>query len=122
MSGTKRVFVTGATGFLGYALALELVDDGHTVTALTRSGDLPGELEARGVRKMRGDLGDVRTLGHAMRGCQWVFHVAADVNMWRDRWADSVRNNVTGTKNMVEAALEAGVDRFVAHLERGDHR
>jgi dihydroflavonol-4-reductase len=106
-------FITGATGFLGYEIASQLVDAGVEVSALSRSGELPGTLAARGVRIVHGDLGAVATLREAMRPGGVVFHVAADVNMWRHRWSASVDANVLGTRNMVEAALVADVARFV---------
>ncbi len=106
-------FVTGATGFLGYALALALVEDGRHVRALTRSGSLPGELGERGVEPVKGDLSAQVALREAMKGTRWAFHVAADVNMWRHRWADSVKSNVDGTRNIAEASLAAGVERLV---------
>ncbi len=108
-----RVFVTGATGFLGYALARELLEAGHAVVALTRSGFLPGDLEERGAEAFRGDLADVSRLTAGMRGSSLVFHVAADVNMWRRRWTTSIETNVVGTANVAEAALHSKVDRLV---------
>ncbi|MBK7585984.1 MAG: NAD-dependent epimerase/dehydratase family protein [Myxococcales bacterium] len=108
-----RVFITGATGFLGYALGRELLEAGHTVVALSRTGSLAGDLSARGAEVFRGHLGDVARLCDGMRGCSLVFHVAADVNMWRARWSQSVETNVIGTKNVAEAALRAQVERLV---------
>lgn len=107
-----RAFITGATGLVGYDLAHQLIERGFEVRALSRSGRLPGDL-GKQVEIIRGDLGDVPTLTDAMQGAQWVFHVAADVNMWRNRWAESIRTNVTGTENMLRAARKAGVDRFI---------
>lgn len=106
-------FVTGATGFLGYALARDLLERGYAVVALTRSGTLPGDLAARGAKALRGDLGDVAALTEGMRGASFVFHVAADVNMWRARRDSSVETNVVGTQNVAEAALRAGVRRLI---------
>jgi dihydroflavonol-4-reductase len=111
---TIRVaFVTGATGFLGCAIARALADEGASVRALTRGGDLPDELLARGVEPVRGDLDDPAKLEAAMRGADAVFHVAASVEMWRKRWAEIQRVNVDGTRHMARAALRAGVPRFV---------
>jgi dihydroflavonol-4-reductase len=109
----KTAFVTGATGFLGYEIARQLLDSGHHVLALSRSGDLPGDLPRKTLEIVRGDLDDTDLLAEAMRGAAVVYHVAADVRMWRARWAEIERTNVGGTRNMVEAAKRAGVDRFV---------
>jgi dihydroflavonol-4-reductase len=113
MRSMKAALVTGATGFLGSEIARQLAERGVGVVALSRSGSLPGDLQAIGVRAIRGDLDDTAALASAMRGVDAVFHVAADVGMWRRRWAESVRVNVLGTRNMVEAALAAGAPRFV---------
>lgn len=109
----RTAFVTGATGFLGYEIARQLVERGVRVTALTRSGSLPGGLEGMGVKPLRGDLDDARSISGVLAGTDTVFHVAASVGMWRGRWAESYRTNVIGTRAMVEAALAAGVGVFV---------
>jgi len=56
---------------------------------------------------------DPESLGPAMKGVDWVFHAAASVSMWKGSWEQSHKINVGGTRNMVEAALNAGVKRFV---------
>lgn len=106
-------FVTGATGMLGYAVAKALAEAGAEVRALVRGGGLPGELPALGVTMVHGDLLDRAALRRGMDGARLVFHVAADVRMWRGVWADAHRTNVEGTRAMVEAAIEARCDRFV---------
>lgn len=116
MSGiprSKTAFVTGATGFLGWEITRQLLEAGHHVIALSRGGELPGDLPRAELEIVRGDLDDVATLREAMRGASVVYHVAADVRMWRAKWAEIERTNVTGTRNMVEAARDARVDRFV---------
>ncbi|MFT3770464.1 MAG: NAD-dependent epimerase/dehydratase family protein [Minicystis sp.] len=107
------VFVTGATGMLGYAVARALALAGARVRALSRGGDLPDDLPALGVEVVRGDLLDGGALRRGMDGARFVFHVAADVRMWRGVWADVLRTNEGGTRAMVEAALAARPERFV---------
>lgn len=109
----RSAFVTGATGFVGCEIARQLADAGARVVALSRSGRLPAELHERDVRCVQGDLQTPATLQAAMQGCDVAFHVAADVNMWPRRWAASVSTNVLGTRNVVAAALAAGVARMV---------
>ncbi len=109
----RTAFVTGATGFLGCEIARQLVERGFGVTALTRSGKLPGGLEALGVKPLCGDLDDSQTLAAALEDVDAVFHVAANVGMWRGRWAESFRANVIGTRTMVDAALAGRVGVFV---------
>ncbi|MDC3952767.1 NAD-dependent epimerase/dehydratase family protein [Polyangium jinanense] len=109
----KTAFVTGGTGFLGWEIIRQLLEAGHHVVALSRSGDLPGDLPRAALEIVRGDLDDVETLTEAMRGASVVYHVAADVRMWRAKWVEIERTNVTGTRNMLSAARRAGVPRFV---------
>jgi len=109
----KTAFLSGATGFLGYEIARQLLATGHRVLALCRSADLPGDLRSSTLEIVRGDLSDRKILAEAMRGVSVVYHVAADVRMWRAKWAEIERTNVNGTRNMLEAAKSAGVDRFV---------
>lgn len=109
----SAVFLTGATGFLGYAVALELAGAGYEVRALTRSGKLPGELVDRGVRAVEGDLLDEGALARGMEGAWGALHVAADVNMWSRRWVQSHAANVEGTRAVVDVALRRGVTRLV---------
>ncbi len=108
------VFVTGATGMVGYAVARALVDAGATVRALSRGGSLPGGLGAmRGVSIVRGDLLDREALARGLDGARFAFHVAADVRMWRGAWAEVYRTNVEGSRLVAEAALAAKVSRLV---------
>jgi dihydroflavonol-4-reductase len=113
ISRDKTAFVTGGTGFLGYELIGQLLEAGHRVLALSRNGSLPGDLPKENLEIVRGDLDDAEALAEAMRGSSVVYHVAANVQMWTKRWEESERANVVGTRNMVQAARKAGVDRFI---------
>lgn len=106
-------FVTGATGLLGYGVARALALRGARVRALVRGGDLPGDLRDLGVSVVRGDLHDRGALAQGMKGARFVFHVAADVRMWRRAWAELVHTNVEGTRVLLEVAAEQRVARFV---------
>lgn len=109
----STVFVTGATGMLGYALSRALAHEGAKVRALCRAGGLPGELPDLGVEVVRGDLLDAGAVRAGMDGARFVFHAAADVRMWRGVWADVLRTNVDGTRAIVDAAIAARVERLV---------
>ncbi len=109
----RRTFVTGATGFLGYAIARALRERGAEVTALVRGDGLPGGLGELGVRTVRGDLHDAAALDRGLAGAELVFHVAADVRMSRAVWSEVHRTNVEGTRVLLARALAAGARRFV---------
>ncbi|HZQ50938.1 MAG TPA: hopanoid-associated sugar epimerase [Bryobacteraceae bacterium] len=102
--------VTGASGFLGWHVARTLLERGHHVRALCRPGSQIRELE---VERVTGDLRDPESLARAVEGCELVFHVAADYRLWSKHPQDLYRSNVDGTRNLLEAAQRAGVERVV---------
>ncbi|MBS1824589.1 MAG: NAD-dependent epimerase/dehydratase family protein [Acidobacteria bacterium] len=106
----KPVLVTGATGFLGWHVAKHLVESGERVRALVRPSSSVRELD---VEVASGDLRDAGSLERAAAGCGAVYHVAADYRLWAKDSGDLYRSNVDGTRNMLEAARKAGVERFV---------
>lgn len=110
-----KYFVTGTTGFIAGELARELKRRGHEVVALVRNPDKPKaqELAAEGITIVKGDVTDKESLSEPMRGTDVVFHLAAaqhEANVEDDYFWDI---NVGGTRNMLNAAIEAGVKRFV---------
>ncbi|MGH9672113.1 MAG: hopanoid-associated sugar epimerase, partial [Bryobacteraceae bacterium] len=107
----KPTLVTGATGFLGWHVARRLLDRGESVRALVRDRRRLKELE--GVEPFDGDLRDAETVRRAAAGCGTVFHVAADYRLWARNPAELFESNVGGTRNVMEAAEKAGVERVV---------
>ena len=106
-------FVTGGTGFLGSALVRKLLERGEEVVALARPGSDLRNLEGLDVEVAYGDLLDRESLRAAMEGCRRVYHAAAEYSLWvRDKKA-IYAVNVDGTKNVLTAAVEAGVERAV---------
>jgi len=105
-----RAFVTGGGGFLGGAIVRALQARGDDVTSYAR-GDYPA-LAAIGVQHVRGDLADRAALTRAMAGHDVVFHVAALVAPFGDPKAFD-RANIEGTKNVLDAMIEAGVANLV---------
>jgi dihydroflavonol-4-reductase len=112
---TKTAFVTGATGFVGLNLVDELHAQGWNIIALHRSSSDVAPL-ARYPRLQRvfGDVTDQRTLRGAIPPqVDCVFHVAGNTSMWNRTHVEQIKVNVRGTRNIVRAALEARVPRFV---------
>jgi len=115
----KPVLVTGATGFIGWHVARQLLERGERVRALVRdparSARALGELEGidTGLEIVRGDLRDEDSLRSAVQGCGVVYHVAADYRLWARRPEEMYRSNVDGTRNLLAASRKAGVERCV---------
>jgi dihydroflavonol-4-reductase len=109
----KTAFVTGATGAVGTALVRRLVGEGWRVTALHRRSSDTTTLRELGVGLVEGDVADTDLRGKVPVGTRVVFHTAADMNLWRRHNARQEAVNVGGTRNIVEAALQAGVQRFI---------
>lgn len=106
------VLITGATGQVGNAIARRLADDGMEVRALVRSPERARVLP-EGVQPVFGDVTDAPSLHAALEGAATVYHAAGIPEQWRKDTGEFARVNVEGTRNVVEAALAAGVERFV---------
>lgn len=107
---SKPVLVTGASGFVGWHVARLLLERGCRLRALVRPTSRLRELEAETVT---GDLRDPASLRAAVQGCGAVFHVAADYRLWSPNPSELYQSNVDGTRNLLQAALDAGVGRVV---------
>ena len=107
-----QFLITGATGFVGGRLATALLERGDRVRGLIRDARRAGELRARGIDVVQGDMTDPRALRRAVQGVECVVHTAAVVGDWPDR-AETRRVNVDGTRSLLQAAHSAGVRRVV---------
>jgi dihydroflavonol-4-reductase len=111
---TRSAFVTGGTGFVGLNLIHELNQQGWQVTALHRPSSDLTFLKRFGPSLVEGAITDRDSLNRAIPdGVDTLFHVAGNTNMWRGGDAEQTRDNVEGTQNVVEAALERGVRRLI---------
>ncbi|TLY79138.1 MAG: NAD-dependent epimerase/dehydratase family protein [Gammaproteobacteria bacterium] len=108
-----RALVTGATGFVGSAVARALVKAQWHVRALVRNGSDRRNLDDLPVELVVGDLADSPSLDRALAGCEALFHVAADYRLWTPEPEQLYRTNVEGTRNILHAARRVGVGRIV---------
>src|SRR5581483_6909871 len=98
MVSGQRVFLSGATGFVGSAVARKLAAEGFAVRALARPGSPRFHLDGLAIEFVDGDMRDAASVRRAMTGARYAFHVAADYRLWaRDR-IEIVANNVEGTR------------------------
>ncbi|GGC62159.1 hopanoid-associated sugar epimerase [Chelatococcus reniformis] len=108
----SSVLVTGASGFLGSAIAAALRAQGHEVRVLVRRTSPRANIDPADTL-YEGDLLDRRSLAAALDGANALFHAAADYRLWARDPLEIVRNNVEGTRLIMEEALKAGVRRIV---------
>jgi len=108
-----KALVTGATGFVGSAVARHLLQRGDDVAVLARPGGDRRNLDGLDVDIREGDLRDSASLIRAMQGCDVLFHVAADYRLWTRNPSDLYSSNVDGTRSLMLAALESGIERVV---------
>ncbi len=113
MSGNDTVLVTGASGFIGSAVARQLVERGFRVRALVRPTSPVAHLAGQDIEFVRGDLRDAETVRPAMCGVRALFHVAADYRLWAPDPDEILHNNVVSTRTVMDEARRAGVERIV---------
>lgn len=110
----RSAFVTGATGAVGTALVRELLHTGWQVFALHRPTSDTSTLQSLGASLVEGDIAESdKIVGSVPQGTDVFFHVAGNLSTSSRRQAEQMRDNVDGTRNAVEAALQADVSRFV---------
>jgi len=105
--------LTGATGFIGAAVLRRLIAAGHNVRALVRPNSDSRNLSGVDCEIVTGDLAGPESLERAVRGCEAVFHVAADYRLWVPDREKMNRVNVQGTVDLIRAAVAGGVSRIV---------
>ncbi len=108
-----KVLVTGATGFIGFHVAKLLTEKGFYVKALVRDENDVKALKDLGVAPVKGDIRDFDACSDALKGCQQLYHLAADYRLWVPDPAVMYAINVQGTKNLMRAALMRSVEKVV---------
>lgn len=117
----ERILVTGATGFTGSHLCERLTSEGYSVRALVRDPNRCSELRHWGVNIAVGDLRDLNSLERAMKGIDVVYHIAALFRPENVTRKELWKTNVIGTKNILDAAIKAGVKSFIHCSSVGVH-
>ncbi len=112
MAGDK-VLITGASGFVGSAVAHALARAGYSLRGLVRSSSSRCNLADLDIEFVTGDICDRASVAKAMAGAKFLCHVAADYRLWAHDPEEIIRTNREGTRNLMEAALAAGVERIV---------
>jgi dihydroflavonol-4-reductase len=105
--------VTGASGFVGSAVARALIRSGYRVRALVRPSSPRINLNGVDLQIVEGDMRDSSAAAAAAKGARYVFHVAADYRLWAPYPHAIIRNNIEGTQALMSAAQAAGVERIV---------
>jgi dihydroflavonol-4-reductase len=113
LAADGTVLLTGASGFVGSAVARALRNAGFPVRALVRAGSPTAHLSDLGLDYVRGDLREPASLRAAFAGVRHLFHVAADYRLWARDPAELARTNVEGTRALMQEAMRAGVERVV---------
>lgn len=108
-----KTFVTGATGFIGASIVRELLKEGREVRVLVRAKSDTSNLDGLDVEPFKGDLLDHDSLQRGLRGCDVLYHAAADYRLWTRKPEEMYRINVDGTTAILEAALQNGLSRVV---------
>ncbi|HKK42555.1 MAG TPA: NAD-dependent epimerase/dehydratase family protein [Bacteroidales bacterium] len=108
-----KVFITGATGFIGRNLAEKLAGENHNVTVMVRDQVLGKEFEKAGFSVVYGSLSDKAVLKSGMTGCDWVFHLAAYTRPASKDKQLPYTINVEGTVNVLEAASERSLGKVI---------
>jgi len=110
---SDRVLVTGATGFVGSAVAQALTSRGFEVRVLVRASSVRDNLAGLDCEIAIGDMRNFEDVSSAMNNVRYAFHVAADYRLWARDPEEIVNNNEVGTRAIMEAAVACGVEKIV---------
>lgn len=108
-----KILITGATGYVGHRLALVLAERNNEVHILVRNPDSGNIPQHKNIKVFAGDITDKQSITSAIKECKQVYHVAALVKAFDKDSSLFYKVNVQGTQNLLESALEIGVEKFV---------
>ncbi|MFC1527733.1 NAD-dependent epimerase/dehydratase family protein [Candidatus Neomarinimicrobiota bacterium] len=108
-----KIFITGSTGFIGNYLVKRLAQTKHELHCLAREKSNTQFLKEMGAKIIQGDVTDKESLLKGMDGCDWVAHLASSFVFWIPDDKVFIDVNITGTKNVMESALENGISKVV---------
>jgi farnesol dehydrogenase len=108
-----KIFVTGASGFIGVRLCQRLADEGHIIHALYRSESKANMLYHKNIRLFKGDVTNEESVQRALRSCNYVYHLAAYAKVWAKDPSTFYKTNYLGTMNVLNAAQKSGVKKTV---------
>lgn len=108
-----KVFITGATGYIGHQLAKKLADQDYEVNALVRDIDSNKIPKHENIKPFKGNLCDIESIQNAMTGCHYVFHMAAFTDLKCNKIDNFYKTNVLGTANVLKAALEEHIKKVI---------
>lgn len=109
----SKSLVTGGTGFIGSHVVRCLLKEGADVRCLARPNSNRSNLKDLKVEIVEGDLNDAASLQRAIAGCSTLYHVAADYRLWAKNPEEMERTNVQGSRNILQAAADAGASKVV---------
>lgn len=108
-----KALVTGATGFVGFHVAKVLKQKSADVRTLVREGSDTSDIKTLDVELSGGDIRDYASICRALKGCEQLYHVAADYRLWVPDPKTMYEINVQGTKNVMEAAWKLGIEKVI---------
>lgn len=114
-----KIFISGATGFIGSRLALRLANNGHMVHALYRDASKVSIIEHPNITLFKGDILDYNSLMPAIEGCSQIYHTAAFAKVWDKDNSMIYRQNIEGAANVIRAGIETGVNKIVCTSTAG---
>jgi farnesol dehydrogenase len=109
----EKIFISGATGFIGSNLACKLANQGFIIHALIRNSSDISSIKHRNINLYQGDLLDLESIEAAIKGCSQVYHLAAYAKNWAPDKMLFHKINVDGTKNILRAAKNNSVQKIV---------